>query len=84
MERLKTVLVGAVLLLIGVVVGSWWPPAELQAQILKLRFETEVHGQVLFIRHLNDIRGVDCYLAVAGTAIVSVPCDRDDLARGRR
>jgi hypothetical protein len=74
MSKLRAaLLVGCVL--VGVLIGAAWRGRSVQAQ--SPRFRTERHGELLFIRYFNSVTGVDCFLGMDATGIVSVPCDRD-------
>jgi hypothetical protein len=75
MTNLRALLVGAVCLVVGLVIGGMWRPDIAQAQVS--RFRTERQAELLFIRY-GSMTGEQCYLGMDGAGIISVPCDRPD------
>jgi hypothetical protein len=71
--KLKTILLAAASVLVGVLIGATWPDG-VQAQVS--RFQTERQGELLFIRYPNPVNGVQCFFGMDGTGIIEVPCDR--------
>jgi hypothetical protein len=63
-------------MLVGVVVGSFWPGEGVHAQVS--RFRTERQGELLFIRYPNSVNGLQCFLGMDGTGILEIACDRSD------
>ena len=63
---------------VGVLIGGRWGGEGIQAQARVSRLRTERQGELLFIRYLNSITGVECFLGMDNTGIISVPCDTRD------
>jgi hypothetical protein len=76
--KLKAIMLAVVCVLVGVLIGAMWPE-NVQAQGSRFRTERQGdQGELLFIRYLNSINGVQCFLGMGGTGIIEVPCDRSD------
>ena len=76
MMTLRAFLFAGICVLVGVLIGAMWPVQSVQAQVSRLR--TERQGELLFIRYLNSITGVECFLGMDRAGIISVPCDARD------
>jgi hypothetical protein len=76
--KLKAALLAVVCVLVGVLIGAMWPD-RVQAQASRFRTERQGdQGELLFIRYLNSVNGMQCFLGMDGTGIIEVPCDRSD------
>ena len=76
--NLRITVLAVTCVLVGVLIGALWPD-RVQAQ--RSRFRTERQGdqgELLFIRYLNTMTGVECFLGMDGTGIIPVSCDRQD------
>jgi hypothetical protein len=80
--KLKATVLAVACMLVGVLIGVMWPDGA-QAQGSRSRFRTERQGdqgELLFIRYLNSVNGVQCFFGMDRTGIIEVPCDRSDSA----
>jgi hypothetical protein len=75
MMSIRATLLALACIVVGVLIGSMWQDNSLRAQ--SSRFRTERHGELLFIRYFNSVNGVECFVGMDATGIVSVPCDRE-------
>ena len=76
--KLKAIVLAVASVLVGVLIGVTWPDS-VQAQGSRFRTERQGdQGELLFIRYLNSVHGVQCYVGMDGTGIIEVPCDRSD------
>jgi hypothetical protein len=82
MITLRTIVLASLGLVVGLLIGAWWTVERVEAQ--PSRFQTERHGELLFIRYFNSVTGVDCYVGMNSTGIIPVPCDRRDQEAVRR
>jgi hypothetical protein len=76
MRNLRAVLACGLGVGVGILIGGIWGGEGAQAQVSRLR--TERQGELLLIRYLNSITGVECFLGMDRAGIVSVPCDARD------
>ena len=76
MLKMRATLVAALCLVVGMLIGAMWRGEGVHAQVSRLR--TERQGELLLIRYLNSVTGVECFLGMDHAGIVSVPCDARD------
>jgi hypothetical protein len=69
---------GVACVLVGVLIGLMWPDG-VQAQGSRFRTERQGdQGELLFIRYINSVNGVQCFFGMDRAGIIEVPCDRSD------
>jgi hypothetical protein len=78
LTKLRATLVCSLCAGVGIVIGGTWRDEGVQAQARVSRLRTERQGELLLIRYLNSVNGVECFLGMDNTGIVSVPCDARD------